>query len=241
VTAAVPKLRPSLRSAAPGTIVERDLWASGADVVVGVDEVGRGSWAGPLTVGAVVIPKSSRIYKVRDSKQLTEDEREAMFHRISGWVDRWAVGHASPEECDRLGMSEAQRVATRRALDGLGVPVDHVLVDGTWDFVSDRQGSSRSGGPATTTIVKGDTTSLSIASASILAKVTRDRIMRAHADAYPWYSFHTNKGYPCPRHRSALQALGPSTIHRRSWAFMAGLPWSGIPGCRPEAEKLTLF
>ena len=239
MTATVPRLRPSLRSAAPGTVVERSLWAAGTEVVVGVDEVGRGSWAGPLTIGAVVIPKDSRIYKVRDSKQLTEDEREAMFDRIGSWAERWSIGHASPEECDALGMSDAQRLATQRALAGLGVPADHVLIDGRWDFVGSDPGGATS--PETTTLVKGDATSLSIAAASILAKVTRDRMMRSHAADYPWYSFDTNKGYPCPRHRAALQALGPSTIHRRSWAFMPGLAWNGIAECRPEAETLALF
>ncbi|MDJ0791329.1 MAG: ribonuclease HII [Acidimicrobiia bacterium] len=232
MTTTVPRLRPSLRTKAPGVAAERTLWDAGLQAVVGVDEVGRGSWAGPLTVGAAVIPRDSRIYKVRDSKQLTEGEREAMFDRIAGWVERWAVGHATAHECDALGMSEAQRLATDRALDGLGVEVEHVLVDGKWDFV---------GRGNTTTLVRGDATSLSIAAASILAKVTRDRIMRGHADAYPWYSFESNKGYPCPRHRAALQAIGPSTLHRKTWAFMPALVWTGVPECRPAPETLALF
>jgi ribonuclease HII len=228
----VPKLRPSLRTRSPGTRFERGLWESGASVIAGVDEVGRGAWAGPLTVGAVVIPREARIYKVRDSKAMTPREREAMYGRIVEWADAWSVGHASAAECDELGMSEAQRLATRRALDGIGLTPDHVLVDGSWDFV---------GGSRTTTIVRGDSRSLSIAAASILAKVTRDRIMRTAAADYPWYAFDANKGYPCPRHRAALHAVGPSTAHRRSWAWMAGLPWSGIPGCDVRSDDLTLF
>lgn len=228
----VPRLRPSLRSAAPGTRFESNLWSDGTATVVGVDEVGRGSWAGPLTIGAVVIPKDQRIYKVRDSKQLTEVEREAMYGRITTWAERWAVGHATHAECDALGMSDAQRLATNRALEALGVDIDHVLVDGKWDFV---------GRGNTTTIVRGDSKSLSIAAASIIAKVTRDRMMRHAALEFPWYSFDTNKGYPCARHRAALDALGPSTIHRTSWAFMPGLPWSGIPACRKPDEPLSLF
>src|SRR5690606_17933942 len=133
---------------------------------------GRGAWAGPLTVGAAVVPKHRRINKIRDSKMLTETEREALFGRIAAWCETWAVGHASAQECDELGMSEAQRLATRRALDGLGVPVDRVLLDGNWDFV---------GGGIAERIVKGDASCLSIAAASILAKVSRDRIMRALA------------------------------------------------------------
>lgn len=232
VTTTVPKLRPSLRSSAPGTDFERSLWASGKDLVVGFDEVGKGAWAGPLTVGALVIPRNQRLYKIRDSKQLTEDEREGMYGRITDWADSWATGHASPAECDELGMSEAQRVAARRAITALGHPPDHSLVDGNWDFI---------GMGSTTTIVKGDRRSLSIAAASIVAKVTRDRVMRAAADEFPWYSFDSNKGYPCHRHRAALRSLGPSTIHRRSWAYMAGIPWSGIDGCDVDDTPLRLF
>ena len=232
MTGTIPKLRPSLRSRAPGTASERALWDRGVDTVVGIDEVGRGAWAGPLTVGAVVIPRSRRLYKVRDSKMLTEDERELMYDRIIEWAAAWSIGHASAAECDSLGMSEAQRLATRRALEGLDPGPDHALVDGRWDFVASIP---------TTTIVRGDAHSLSIAAASILAKVTRDRLMRRHARDYPWYAFEANKGYPCPRHKSALQALGPSSLHRRSWAFMEPLVWSGIDGCGTPRTDLTLF
>lgn len=213
------RLRPSIRSKAPGLVVEREIWATGDRVVAGVDEVGRGSWAGPLTVAAAVAPRNRRIYKVRDSKMLNESEREHLFQRVAEWCESWSVGHASPDECDRLGMSAAQRLAAKRAIDGLGVEPDHVLVDGRWDFV---------GSGNTRTIVGGDATSLTIAAASILAKVTRDRIMRAESATYPGFDFDRNKGYPCPRHRAALAARGPTTIHRTSWAFMDDLPWSGI-------------
>ena len=202
---------------APTRSVEKELWARGHDVVVGVDEVGRGSWAGPLTIGAVVLPKDRRVNKVRDSKQLTEREREALFDRIAGWAT-WSVGHASHQECDELGMSEAQRLAARRALEGLGVRPDRVLIDGRWDFI---------GGGITKMIVKGDATCLSISAASILAKVTRDRMMRIEDEHFPAYDFAWNKGYPCPRHKQALRGLGPSAIHRRSWAFMDDIPWTG--------------
>ena len=235
--ATAPTLRPSLKRKAPGTRVERDLWEAGHDVVVGIDEVGRGAWAGPLTLGAVVIPKEKRLTKVRDSKVLTEREREIMFERITGWAVAWSVGHAWPDECDELGMSEAQRLAARRAIDGLGVVPDQVLVDGNWDFV---------GGGNVTKLVKGDARCLSIAAASIVAKVTRDRIMRAGADEHPWWSFDTNKGYPCPRHKTALAGVGPSAIHRRSWVFMDHLPWAGavrtVPRhLREDPNQGTLF
>jgi ribonuclease HII len=228
----VPVLRKALKAKAPGLSRERALWAEGHDVVVGLDEVGRGAWAGPLTIGAAVVPKDRRINKIRDSKMLTEVEREAMFDRIADWCDAWAVGHASYAECDELGMSEAQRLATRRALEALGVKVDRVLLDGNWDFV---------GGGVAQKIVKGDATCLSIAAASILAKVTRDRMMRAAAPHYPGYDFDRNKGYPCPRHKAALQAWGPCAIHRRSWVFMDDLPWRSIPRYVREDPQLQLF
>lgn len=151
---------------------------------------------------------------------LTESEREALFDRVGQWCSHWAVGHASQIECDTLGMAEAQRVAARRAIEGLGVEPDHVLIDGNWDFV---------GLGNTQKLIKGDARCLSIAAASILAKVTRDRIMRANAQHFPVYDFDKNKGYPCPRHKAALQAYGPSTIHRRGWVFMDGLPWGLQP------------
>jgi ribonuclease HII len=227
-----PVLRKALRSRGPTLAVERKLWAGGHDVVVGIDEVGRGAWAGPLTLAAVVLPADRRVYKVRDSKVLTEREREALYERVAGWCTAWGVGHASPEECDELGMSEAQRLAARRALDDLGLVPDRVLVDGTWDFV---------GGGITDTLVKGDARCLSIAAASILAKVTRDRIMRRAAEDHPWWAFDANKGYPCPRHKTALRGVGPSAIHRRSWVFMDHLPWTGVPRFvpppPPEAQQ----
>lgn len=211
--------------------MERRLQRAGIDVVAGMDEVGRGSWAGPLTVGAAVVPTDRRVYKVRDSKLLHEEEREALFGRVSSWCLAWSVGHATPEECDRLGMSEAQRLAARRALGGLGLEPDHVIVDGKWDFVG---GATR--------IVRGDRTSLSIAAASVLAKVIRDRMMREWAEHHPGYNFEGNKGYPCPVHKAALQAWGPTAIHRRSWVFMDHLVWTGLERYRrPEAQPELPF
>lgn len=223
----VPRLRRANQGKSPGLSLERSHWDAGVDVVVGIDEVGRGAWAGPLTVGAAVVPRDRRVYKVRDSKMLTEIEREAMFERVAGWVRAWGVGHASHEECDELGMSEAQRLAARRAIAGLGLAPEHVIVDGNWDFVG---GAQR--------VIGGDRISLSVAAASILAKVTRDRIMRAQAGDFPAYNFEANKGYPCPVHKAALQAWGPSAIHRRSWVFMDHLIWNGLERYRRPGEQL---
>ena len=206
------------RRRGPTLSIEKQLWAEGHEVVVGIDEVGRGAWAGPLTLGAAVLPRDRRVNGIRDSKQLTEARREQLYPRVTEWCSDWAVGHATAAECDRIGMSAAQRLAARRALEGLGVEADVVLVDGNWDFV---------GNGRTRTVVRGDATCLSIAAASIVAKVTRDRMMRAASTDHPGYDFELNKGYPCPRHQLALKGYGPTAIHRRSWAFMDSVPWVG--------------
>lgn len=225
----VPRLRSVLVNKAPGLRLERELWADGYETILGVDEVGRGSWAGPLTVGVAVVPRDRRVYKIRDSKLLTETERELLFNRVAEWCDDWAVGHASPTECDELGMSEAQRLAARRAIAKLKRPPDRVVVDGNWDFVG---GAQR--------LVRGDRTCLSIAAASMLAKVIRDRIMRQEAEHFPNWNFEANKGYPCPIHKAGLAAWGPSAIHRRSWVFMDYLPWNGLQRHRRDGQ-LELF
>lgn len=223
-----PVLRRAIKRRAPSLDIERALWEAGHDVVVGVDEVGRGAWAGPLSVGAAVLPRDRRVYKIRDSKLLTEAEREALFDRITSWCRAWAVGHASQEECDALGMADAQRLAARRAIEGLELEPDHVVIDGNWDFV---------GGGRTQRLVRADAVCLTVAAASILAKVTRDRIMRAEATHFPGYDFDLNKGYPCPRHKLALAAYGPTSIHRRAWVFMDHLPWTALH--RPGADVDT--
>ncbi|MCP3997187.1 MAG: ribonuclease HII [bacterium] len=225
----VPQLRSALKGKSPTLEYERRLWDSGKAVVVGMDEVGRGAWAGPVSVGAAVVPRDRRIYKVRDSKMLTEAEREAMFDRLTNWCAATAVGHASHQECDELGMSAALTLAASRALSGLGVIYDHVLLDGNWDFAL--------GGEADL-LIKGDARSVSIAAASIIAKVTRDRMMREAAEHFPQYRFEGNKGYPGPVHKAALHGYGPSTIHRRSWVFMDHLPWTGIKRFeRPDPQQ----
>ena len=235
----------------PGLSHERSLWGAGHRLVAGVDEVGRGAWAGPLSVGVAVLCESPRrIPKgLRDSKQLTEDVREAIFERVAAWCAGWAVGHAGPEECDRLGMTAALRLATRRALAQLPADLvpDAVVLDGTFDFVSpppapqlfDADGvvepdavcdpptetAPGAWAPPVETVVGGDARCASVAAASVLAKVTRDRLMRATADCYPAFDFERNKGYPSPAHQRALCGYGLSAVHRRSWAFVDTLPW----------------
>jgi ribonuclease HII len=219
---------------APNRSIEKELWSMGHETVVGIDEVGRGAWAGPLMVGAAVLPRDRRVNGVRDSKMLSETNRERMFDRIADWCDAWAVGAASQQECDELGMSEAQKLAARRAVSALGVSPDAAVVDGKWNFLDGcvRHVEMR---------VKADRVCLSVAAASILAKVTRDRIMRQAAADYPQWHFDTNKGYPCPLHKTALQGYGPSAIHRRSWVFMEHfVPWPGSR--RPTGpEQISLW
>ena len=207
---------------APTRVLEQELWAAGHDIVVGIDEVGRGAWAGPLMVGAAVLPRDRRVNGVRDSKALSESARERMFDRVAEWCHTWAIGEATQAECDALGMSAAQQLAARRAIEGLAVRPDAAITDGNWNFLGDVV-------PHVELRVKADRDCLVVSAASVLAKVTRDRIMRAEAEHYPHWAFDSNKGYPCLRHRAALQGYGPSAIHRRSWAFMDNyVPFDGV-------------
>lgn len=205
----------------PGVRIERPYWDVGA-VVAGVDEVGRGAWAGPLTYAAVVLPSDRRMYKLRDSKVLDEERREELAQRLHGFALAIGVGHVPNRELDRIGMSEACRLAARRAVDALCLEPDVVLVDGNWDFL---QGY----GIRTHRVVHGDARSASIAAASIVAKVTRDRMMIQQSAAFPAYAFESNKGYPSPEHRAALDEHGPCTLHRRSWAPIAALAQTSLP------------
>jgi len=194
----------------PSRAIEKELWAAGHDVVVGIDEVGRGAWAGPLMVGAAILPRDRRVNGVRDSKMLTEAGREFLFNRIAGWCDAWAVGGASQPECDELGMAEAQRLATRRALAALNVTPDAAVVDGRWNFVGTSVAHVE-------TRVKADLNCLSVAAASILAKVTRDRLMRDLHAQDPRYGFDRHKGYATRDHLDAVSRFGYSDAHRRSF------------------------
>ena len=223
------------RTTAPNRLLERELHDRGHELVVGIDEVGRGAWAGPLMVGAAVLPIDRRVNGVRDSKMLSERGRELLFDRVASWCTAWSVGAASHDECDELGMADAQRLATRRALaalGALGVVPDAAVVDGSWNFVGSLVAHVEMR-------VKADRDCLPVAAASILAKVSRDRIMRTLSVDFPQWHFDTNKGYPCPLHRTALQGWGPSAIHRRSWVFMDHfVPWPGMRRIRPEQPTL---
>jgi ribonuclease HII len=236
----------------PNDRLERSLAEEGFELVAGLDEVGRGAWAGPVSVGVVVYPGRVRAPKdLRDSKMLTEERREAVFPLVTEWCTDWSVGHADPVECDRLGMTAALRLAARRALAGLASPPHVIVMDGGHDYVSEPkeppgpgrgQGTlgvarpGRSGDaaslavpptslavPPIRTVVKGDAKCVSIAAASIVAKVVRDRMMRGLSASFPAFDLDRNKGYPSPTHRTALAGFGLTSLHRRSWSYVDDL------------------
>jgi ribonuclease HII len=233
-----PVFRPRGKPSKPSLTWEKRLWADGHRFVAGVDEVGRGAWAGPLTVGVVILaPAPARTPAgLRDSKQLVEEVRERLFDPLSRWCQSWAVGHAGPQECDSIGMTAALRLATRRAFAQLSPDFlpDAVVLDGNFDYVTplatpslfDEEDTALDGWkPLVQTVIKADAKCSSVAAASVLAKVTRDRMMRADADCYPAFEFDRNKGYPSPTHQRALRGYGLTAIHRRSWVYVENLPW----------------
>lgn len=269
----------------PTLETERRLWRAGHRWVAGVDEVGRGAWAGPLSVGVAVVHAGLRTrslpFWLRDSKSLPEERRELVYGQVANWCADAAVGHATADECDRFGMTLAWRLAAFRALAALEVRPDALVLDGPWDLLrgprakavavpadDDRSEADPDGAqdavpvgepdaadldalaleqlgagvlapprdpnpplPAVTLPevvlpkVGADATCAAVAAASVLAKVVRDRWMREESEHFPAYGFDRNKGYPSTRHQIALRGYGLSAIHRRSWAYVADLPW----------------
>ena len=193
--------RPDLRQ-------ELALWRAGIGRVAGIDEVGRGPLAGPVVAAAVVLNRSRFPRGIDDSKALPAPAREAICAKLRK-LARVGVGIASVEEIDRLNIFWARMLAMCRAVEALGIEPAMVLVDG--NRCPDWQRPS-------VAIVDGDAKCRSIAAASIVAKVTRDRIMFDYAQDYPGYGWETNKGYGTPEHQRALAALGPTPLHRRSFA-----------------------
>ncbi len=211
--------RPSLR-------VERTLQRDGHKVLAGMDEVGRGALAGPVSVGVVVIDETCRSAPtgVKDSKLLSPLVREQLVPRIRRWACAHAVGHASPQEIDDLGIIGALRLAGTRALGQLHVIPQLVILDGNHDWLTDpvRTGLLALAEPGqmtppVRTIIKGDMTCSSVAAASVLAKVERDAIMRRLDREVARYQWAANKGYSAPEHFAALDEHGPCDHHRRSW------------------------
>ncbi|MFC5998457.1 ribonuclease HII [Quadrisphaera sp. GCM10027208] len=230
------------RSTVPTLREERRLLRSGARLVAGVDEVGRGALAGPVTVGVVVVQATTRSAPagLRDSKLLTPAAREALVPRLRRWATSWAVGHAEPHEIDAHGILSALRLAGNRALARLPEPPDAVLLDGSYDWLTrpalplslfgdlepDAAPDVHLAEGCVRTLVKGDLRCAAVAAASVLAKTERDALMRQRAQVYPDYGWAGNKGYSAPEHLEALGLLGPCEQHRRSWR----LPRSGPAG-----------
>ncbi len=225
-------LPPVPRTRAPSLRVERAWQREGFGVVAGMDEVGRGALAGPVTVGVVLVDAAcgSAPAGIRDSKLLAPARRQALVRPIRRWAPAWGVGHASPGEIDRVGILAALRVAGRRALVAAGTAPDLVVLDGNHDWLTDPAATglladltdAAGTGPPVRTVVKGDLTCSSVAAASILAKVARDAVMVGLARAHPEYGWHLNKGYAAPQHRAALRRHGACPRHRRSWSLSVG-------------------
>jgi ribonuclease HII len=222
---------------ATGYELERQLADGGTIRIAGVDEVGRGAWAGPVMVGAVVVrpgfpePPDG----LTDSKRLTPKRREQLADLLPGWVAAYAIGEASPAEIDALGMTAALRMAARRALGQLPEPPDIVLLDGSHDYIG-RPHDVRCA-------VKADLRSVSVAAASVIAKVHRDRLMARLGVGHEEFAFAENAGYPAPVHQQALAKLGPTPHHRLSWSYLDDLPrWRHLKKPRPDIDgQLSLL
>lgn len=187
---------------------EKEAMEQGFRMIAGTDEAGRGPLAGPVCAAAVILPFGIEIPGLTDSKKLTEKKREALFPILQEKALAYAIEFAWVEEIEEYNILHASQNAMRRAVEALNPAADFVLVDGNRSDgfpVPDR------------TIVKGDALSLSIAAASVLAKVSRDRLMMEYAKAYPGYGFEVHKGYPTKAHYEALRTLGPCEIHRPSF------------------------
>lgn len=207
---------------------ERDLHALGFRAVAGVDEVGRGPLAGPVTAAAVILDPAAVPGGLADSKALTAEVRREAFHVIMQRAHAVGIGFATPREIDALNIRQATFLAMRRALASLAMAPDYLLVDGR-----DLPGGHLLPGEA---IIKGDATCATIAAASIVAKVARDRLMVRHHGHDPRYGFHNHKGYATAEHRLALRQHGPSPFHRRSFAPCGGTAGEGTDADPPAED-----
>jgi ribonuclease HII len=192
---------------------EKRLRALGIARIAGIDEVGRGALAGPVVAAAVILPEKFRHRKLKDSKQLAPELREEIYHQLLASAEIvWAIGVVDSIEIDRINILRATHQAMRAAVAGLSSPPEHALIDGLPVFPFPLP---------QTAIVEGDCLSLSIAAASVIAKVTRDRLMRDFCARFPEYCFSQHKGYGTELHLTKLHAHGPCPIHRRSFQPVA--------------------
>ncbi len=192
----------------PNYEYENDKYAKGYTSVCGCDEAGRGPLCGPVVAAAVILPRDIVIEGLDDSKKLTEKKREKLYDKICESAVAYCIAEASPEEIDDINILNASMLAMRRAVAGLSIKADFALIDGN---------CSRGFDIPTETVVKGDSKSCSIAAASILAKVTRDRGCVELDREYPEYNIAKHKGYPTKEHMDAVRKYGPSPIHRKSF------------------------
>lgn len=227
-------------STTPTLRLERQLLREGARLVAGMDEVGRGSLAGVVSVGVCVVDGTSGTVPqgVKDSKLVPQARRPELAARVRRWAIDGAVGHASPAEIDELGMTRALRLAGTRALAALTVTPDVVILDGKHDWLTEPETEGLFGlleansTPSwrVTMQIKADMRCSSVAGASLLAKVERDAMMTAAAVEHPQYGWEINKGYSAPGHLAAIAEHGPCELHRRSWkTFRAAPPETDQP------------
>lgn len=188
--------------------IEDGLYAEGINVICGVDEAGRGPLAGPVCAAAVILPPHLEIPGLTDSKKLTDKKRRELFPLIQEQAIAYGIGLATDQEIDEINILQATFLAMQRALDQLTVKPDLALIDGNRE---------KNFGVPVKTVVKGDSLSMNIAAASVLAKVTRDDLMVQAAETYPQYGFEIHKGYGTKAHYDALTAYGPSPIHRTTF------------------------
>ena len=216
-------------SQAPDSEFERQFHLQGYSRVAGLDEVGRGCLAGPVAAGAVILPcrpSDDLSSLVRDSKQLSPKQRDAAYEVITDAALAHSVGWTTPAEIDRTGIVPSVRLAMRRALSKLRPPADSLLIDAlALPAINLPQRS----------IIRGDSKSLSIAAASIVAKVERDRLMSKLSEEYPDYGFESHKGYGTKRHMAAIQRLGPCILHRMSFS-----PLNRLPEPRPQVTRTEI-
>lgn len=188
---------------------ERQALANGYQVIAGIDEVGRGPLAGPVVAAAVILPNNCELLEVNDSKKLSEKKRDLLFTQICETAVAVGIGIVDEETIDKVNIYQATKLAMKEAVDKLSFTPDYLLLDAM----------RLEGVPiAQESIIKGDAKSVSIAAASIVAKVTRDRLMSEYADKYPGYAFEKNAGYGTKEHLAGLDQLGPCAIHRKTFA-----------------------
>ena len=191
---------------------EREQWNSGLTALCGVDEAGAGPLAGPVYAAAVILPREIGFPGLNDSKKLTAKKRNVLFDQITATAEANSIAFVTAEEIDSLDILNARMLAMNRAIEGLSIRPDLCLIDGNRDH-----GKTAAILLEHQTVVKGDSLSASIAAASILAKVSRDRYMEQMAERYPEYEFERHKGYGTKRHYELLRRYGPCPIHRRTF------------------------